>query len=144
LADKPPTPDVFDTKSLRDTLPDKIFVLPHVILCISLEADQMLDVKSFDQWLKQLPAHAQYAKIQGIYHGYSTLVLLALPVVLWNMLPDTLYCNFVSYTKSVNLLNLLQPAKHLDSGIGIKQPLKQRKEPKYDQVPTSLRSRFHG
>ncbi|PVH79813.1 hypothetical protein DL98DRAFT_515886 [Cadophora sp. DSE1049] len=96
--------DKFDLSSLVATLPDNTFALPHIIMSVALDTDQMLDVNAFEQWMKDFPALARYAKIQGIYQSYSTLVLLSVPVVVWNLLPENSACNFVGYTKSDNLL----------------------------------------
>ncbi|KAH7377993.1 hypothetical protein BKA64DRAFT_714496 [Cadophora sp. MPI-SDFR-AT-0126] len=96
--------DEFDLSSLVATLPDNTFALPHIIMSVALESDQMLDVSGFEQWMKDFPALAKYAKIQGVYQSYSTLVLLSVPVVVWNLLPENSACNFVGYTKSDNLL----------------------------------------
>jgi hypothetical protein len=97
--------DRFDLSTLIETLPDKTFLLPHVIVSVALETDQTLDMKSFEEWVKQFPALAKYAKIQGVYKGYSTLVLLAVPVVIWNLLPEDPACNFVGYVRTDNLLD---------------------------------------
>ena len=95
--------DKFDLPSLTATLPDKTFVLPHVIMSIALEEYQMLDMDAFACWLKDFPALASYAKIQGVYHSFSTLVILSVPVVIWNVLPDHPAWNFVGYATSDNL-----------------------------------------
>lgn len=94
----------FDLSSLVATLPDNTFSQPHVLMSIALETDQTLDLNVFEQWMKEFPALAKYAKIQGLYQSYSTLVLLSVPVVLWNLLPENPACNFIGYTKSDNML----------------------------------------
>ncbi|KAK0101071.1 hypothetical protein ONS95_012943 [Cadophora gregata] len=96
--------DKFDLSSLVATLPDNTFTIPHIIMSVALETDQLLDVNAFEQWMKDFPALAKYAKIQGVYQSYSTLVLLSVPVAVWNLLPENPACNFVGYTKSDNLL----------------------------------------
>ncbi|KAH7310070.1 hypothetical protein BKA65DRAFT_543427 [Rhexocercosporidium sp. MPI-PUGE-AT-0058] len=96
--------DKFDLSSLVATLPDNAFKLPHVIMSVALEADQKLEINAFEQWMRDFPALARYAKIQGIYRSYSTLVLLSVPVVVWDLLPENSACNFVGYTRSDNLL----------------------------------------
>ncbi|TVY59583.1 hypothetical protein LSUE1_G009303, partial [Lachnellula suecica] len=104
----PTTPSestVIEPRSFISTTPDNNFVLPHVIMSIALEADQDLDVRAFAQWLRQFPALAKYAKIQGVYRGYSTLILAALPVVIWNLLPENPAYNFVGYARSDNLMH---------------------------------------
>jgi hypothetical protein len=107
----PTSHDAFDLSSYLATLPDKNFVLPHVILSIALESDQELDSTAFAQWMKDFPALAKYAKIQGVYRGYSTLILTAVPVFIWDLLPENSAYNFVGYTRSDNLLGAGQPTK---------------------------------
>jgi hypothetical protein len=102
--------------------PDNNFVLPHVIISIALETDQDLDVRAFAQWLRQFPALAQYAKIQGVYRGYSTLVLAALPVVIWNLLPENPAYNFVGYARSDNLMHSKPMHKPIKRKSGPKVP----------------------
>jgi hypothetical protein len=112
LASTAPTShDAFDLSSYLATLPDKNFVLPHVILSIALESDQELDSTAFAQWMKDFPALAKYAKIQGVYRGYSTLILTVVPVFIWDLLPENSAYNFVGYTRSDNLLGAGQPIK---------------------------------
>jgi hypothetical protein len=96
--------DKFDLSSLLATLPDKTFILPHVIVSVAWETDQTLDLDGFQQWMRLFPALAKYSKIEGVYHSHSTLVLLSVPVVVWNMLPEDPACNFVGYARSTNLL----------------------------------------
>jgi hypothetical protein len=74
-------------------------------MSVALEKEQTLDLKAFENWVKQFPALAKYASIQGIYQSYSTLVLLAVPVVIWNLLPENPACNFVGYAASENLIS---------------------------------------
>lgn len=122
--------DRFDLSSLIATLPDRSFVLPHVIMSVALESDQTLDLRAFENWVKQFPALAKYASIQGIYQSYSTLVLLAVPVVVWDLLPENRACNFVGYATSDNListqsqrrLSMQQPAQVHDPALLNIQP----------------------
>ncbi|KAL5312909.1 hypothetical protein ACEPPN_019335 [Leptodophora sp. 'Broadleaf-Isolate-01'] len=83
--------DKFDLSSLVAALPDSTFALPHVIMSVALETDQKLDMHTFEQWMKDFPALARYAKIQGVYQSYSTLVLLSVPVAVWNIYLRTLH-----------------------------------------------------
>jgi hypothetical protein len=71
--------EAFDLSSYIATLPNKNFALPHIIMSIALESDQDLDSGAFAQWMKDFPALAKFAKIQGVYRGYSTLVVAAVP-----------------------------------------------------------------
>ena len=108
----------FDLSSYLATLPDNNFALPHVIMSIALDSDQELDSNAFCHWMKTFPALAKYSKIQGIYRGYSTLILTSIPVFIWNLLPENPAYNFVGYTRSDNLLS----AEWLDATIKGKEP----------------------
>ncbi|KAM5363185.1 hypothetical protein ACJZ2D_012150 [Fusarium nematophilum] len=77
---------------------------PHVLLTVALEEDQVLDAASCARWLKQFPLLAKYVSVEGVYRSYSTLLLLSVPVVLWDLLPDHLATQFVGYVRSRNLV----------------------------------------
>jgi hypothetical protein len=77
---------------------------PHVLISIALEEDQTLDSKACSQWLCGFPALAKYATVQGVFRSHSTLVLLAVPVVIWDLLPQNAACSFIAYVRSTNLL----------------------------------------
>jgi hypothetical protein len=99
----------FDLSSLLATLPDKTFVKPHVIMSVALEEDQVLDLDGFQNWMRLFPALAKYAKIEGVYRSHSTLVLVSVPVIIWNLMPEDPAFNFVGYARSANLLEPRAP-----------------------------------
>ena len=53
--------------------------------------------------LRQLPPEAQGIKIEGIYGSFSTLLLLRIPVVIWDLLPRNSAYSFVGFVSSKNL-----------------------------------------
>ncbi|KAL2137331.1 hypothetical protein VTI74DRAFT_3271 [Chaetomium olivicolor] len=77
---------------------------PHVLISLALEDDQRLDLNDWETWLAAFPAIAKYVKIQGVFKSHSTLLLLSLPVMVWDFLPDDPACSFVSFIRSNNLL----------------------------------------
>lgn len=84
------------------TSPSKLTV-PHVLISIALEEDQTLDSNACSQWLSRFPALATHATVQGVYQSHSTLVLLAVPVAIWDLLPQNPACSFIAYVRSTNL-----------------------------------------
>jgi ankyrin repeat protein len=60
-------------------------------------------VQVWSEWLRNMPQGAKSIKIQGIYKSYSTLVLLTMPVVFWDLLPNNAAYSFVGFVESVNL-----------------------------------------
>ncbi|KAF4451893.1 hypothetical protein F53441_5212 [Fusarium austroafricanum] len=79
-------------------------VAPHVLLKVALEENQVFDAASCIRWLKQFPLLATHVNIEGVYQSYSTLLLLSVPVVLWDLLPEHPATQFVGYVRSRNLL----------------------------------------
>jgi hypothetical protein len=81
-----------------------------VLLVIRLEEDVGVSdytdqKKRFDlgEWLKNMPHMGKYVKIQGIYRSNSTIVLLTLPVGLWDLLPDNPAYSFIGFVHPNNL-----------------------------------------
>lgn len=76
---------------------------PHVMISLALEDNQNLDINEWENWLGAFPAIAKYVKVQGVFKSHSTLLLLSVPVMVWNLLPDNMACNFVAFIRSNNL-----------------------------------------
>lgn len=81
---------------------------PHVLISLALEDDQRLDLNDWETWLAAFPAIAKYVKVQGVFKSHSTLLLLSLPVMVWDFLPDDPACSFVAFVRSNNLLKAQQ------------------------------------
>lgn len=77
---------------------------PHVMISLALEEDQRLDINAWQQWLASFPALAKYVKVQGVFKSHSTLLLLSLPVMVWDLLPNDPACSFIAFIRSNNLI----------------------------------------
>jgi hypothetical protein len=99
----PGTP-AYDLGSLTEVLTTGETALPQVLITLALEEEQDLDVEQWRRWLQEFPALAKYAKVQGVYKSNSTLLLLSIPVVVWDFIPGDPACNFVGYVHSENLI----------------------------------------
>ncbi|KAL7626210.1 hypothetical protein AAE478_002980 [Parahypoxylon ruwenzoriense] len=77
--------------------------VPHVMISLALEEDQRLNVHDWEHWLSSIPALAKYVKVQGVFKSHSTLLLLSMPVMIWDLLPESHACNFVAFIRSNNL-----------------------------------------
>jgi len=84
---------------------------PHVLISLALEDDQRLDLNDWETWLAAFPAIAKYVKVQGVFKSHSTLLLLSLPVMVWDFLPDDQACSFVAFIRSNNLLGVQKPSQ---------------------------------
>ncbi|GKU02343.1 hypothetical protein FLAG1_04516 [Fusarium langsethiae] len=78
---------------------------PHVLLTVALEEDQVFDAASCARWLKQFPLLATHVSVEAVYRSYSTLLILSVPVVVWNLLPEHPAIQFVGYVRTRNLLS---------------------------------------
>jgi hypothetical protein len=80
------------------------FQTPHVLIKIGLEQNQgPLDMKQCLRWLESVPFLGKWAKIEGVYPSYSTLVILSMPISVWDMLPDHPACTFIGYVTGPNM-----------------------------------------
>jgi hypothetical protein len=77
---------------------------PHVMISVALEEDQRLDINAWEQWLGAFPALAKYVKVQGVFKSHSTLLLLSLPVMIWDLLPEDHATSFIAFVRSNNLI----------------------------------------
>ncbi|KHO00782.1 tyrosine-protein phosphatase non-receptor type 6 [Metarhizium album ARSEF 1941] len=76
---------------------------PHVMISLALEDDQRLDINAWEQWLNAFPAMAKYVKVQGVFKSHSTMMLLSMPVMVWDLLPEDPAVSFVAFIRSNNL-----------------------------------------
>jgi hypothetical protein len=77
--------------------------VPHVMISLALEDDQRLDLNAWQHWLQGFPALAKYVKVQGVFKSHSTLLLLSMPVMIWDLLPENHATSFVAFIRSNNL-----------------------------------------
>jgi hypothetical protein len=97
---------LYDPDSLTKVLENTKTALPQVLISLALEEEQLLDVDQCLRWLHRFPALAKYAKVQGVYRSNSTLLIMSLPVLIWDWIPDDPACSFIGYVHSSNLLAL--------------------------------------
>jgi hypothetical protein len=94
--------DIYESNSLTSVLENGDTVIPQVLVSLSLEGEQLLDVEQWRKWLQDFPALAKFAKIEGMYKSNSTLLILSIPVVVWDWIPDDPACGFIGYMYSQN------------------------------------------
>jgi hypothetical protein len=96
--------DEYAVETLHAETPEGKLRLPHVLISVALVEGQVLNIKAFSDWLASFPALARYASVQSAYQSYSTLLIVSLPVVVWDLLPASLACNFIGYVQSTDML----------------------------------------
>lgn len=103
--------DPYDAASLTRILDDGNTALPQVLISLALEKDQSLDFQQCRGWLQDFPAFAKYARAQGIYKSNSTLLILSIPVVVWDWIPNDPACSFIGYVHSQNIWERIESEK---------------------------------
>ena len=89
---------------------------PKVLISVALEEDQLLQTNEWLEWLESVPAFAKAVHVEGIYKADSSLLLLVLPVEVWDMLEENKAVQFLAFVNSRNLLGApsLPPSKPID------------------------------
>ncbi|KAL8721476.1 MAG: hypothetical protein Q9225_001855 [Loekoesia sp. 1 TL-2023] len=78
--------------------------LPKVLISVALKEGQALRPEDWIDWLKSVPAAAECVRTEGVYKSDSTLLLLSLPVAIWDMLPKDPAISFIAFIRSYNIL----------------------------------------
>lgn len=92
------------SSSLNDVWPDRTFDCPKVLMSIALEEEQSLYPQPLIEWVRSIPALVKYATIEGIYKSDSTLILISIPIAIWNLVPANPAISFLGFQRSQNLL----------------------------------------
>jgi hypothetical protein len=74
---------------------------PQVLLAIRLDDDKF-DFQAWTEWVRNAPPGAKGIRIDGTYDSFSTLVLLRMPVAVWDFLPENSAYTFVGFVTSGN------------------------------------------
>ncbi|KAH8756559.1 hypothetical protein BGZ57DRAFT_962528 [Hyaloscypha finlandica] len=124
--------------SLSSLAPSGQYRIPHVIISVALEENQPdLDVKNTARWLASIPFLAKWAKVEGVFKSYSTILFLSVPVPVWNMLPDRPACSFVGYVTSPNLITNISPSIELEAESPLSSAFRHSAAPSSSPVPTT-------
>ncbi|KAL8818212.1 MAG: hypothetical protein Q9191_007989 [Dirinaria sp. TL-2023a] len=90
--------------SIGDVWPDGGFSHPKVLISVALEEEQWLSPHQWTDWMRSIPALVKQAKVEGVYKSDSTLLLVSLPIAVWNLVPPHPAILFVGFLRSQNLL----------------------------------------
>ncbi len=101
-----PRPSQSSKSSIDEVWPDKSFRCPKVLISVALEEEQWLSTQQWEDWLRSIPGLVRYANVEGVYGSDSTLLLLSVPVAVWDLLPANLAMKFVGFSRTRELTNL--------------------------------------
>jgi hypothetical protein len=77
---------------------------PQIILSVRLDKAQV-DIPAWLEFIRAFPPEGQDIKIDGIYDSFSTLLLIRIPVAVWDLLPAHSAYSFVGFVTSENKIH---------------------------------------
>jgi len=88
------------------------YKVPHVLITLQLEENQSFDAGQTARWLDRFPLLAKWVKVEAIFPSYSTLMVMSVPLPIWDMLPDHPACSFIGYVTGPNFESMTRPEEH--------------------------------
>jgi hypothetical protein len=90
-----------------------------VLISVTLDGTVPHNLNEWRSWLKrQVPANVAKIEVAGVFEGNSVVVLLCVPVVIWDMLPNHNAYTFVGYVTSPNFI-----VQELEATLSMQSPL---------------------
>ena len=91
---------------------------PTVLITLALEDDQRLATSNWARWLQSAPGLIKHGRVEGIFKGGSILILLSLPVAIWDLLPNDPAVRFIGFVTSGDLMkeNMVDHYRTLKKG----------------------------
>jgi hypothetical protein len=69
--------------------------------------------------MSDIPALAKYVLVEGIFRSHSTMILVSLPVPIWDVLQDDLAVSFIGYVEYEPFFRMLNGLATFMSGSSI-------------------------
>lgn len=122
------------------------YKIPRVVISLQLEEDQSLDPGQCSKWLESFPLLAKWVNVEAVFGSFSTLMLMSVPMPIWDMLPNHPACSFIGYVTTSNLKGFVSSADTVAEGkrvSGMSQPIIEKSRPSYVfQDPPSVRAGY--
>jgi hypothetical protein len=99
---------------------DLTFEEMRALVCTTFLGEPSQDMVSFKQWLHNTPLAASKIAVEGMFHGPPTVLLVSMPIAVWNVVAADRTCAFLGYVNSHNMSTEYQ---HLVGGIGGISPI---------------------
>jgi hypothetical protein len=74
----------------------------YPFILISARLEKRYNKEAWLGWVRNAPDDVNGIHIEGAYESFSTLLLLRIPIAVWNLLPDDPAYTFVAYVTSEN------------------------------------------
>lgn len=97
----------FDEDMMDITTPEALVATDtRVLLSVSISDDAACDIAEWKKWLvTQAPVEVTKVevKVEAVFKSHSTMLIVSLPIMVWNCLPNKAAYRFVGFVKSGNL-----------------------------------------
>ncbi|KUJ18001.1 uncharacterized protein LY89DRAFT_706617 [Mollisia scopiformis] len=93
---------------------DLTFEEMRALVCTTFLGEPSQEMASFKQWLHNTPVAASKIAVEGMFHGPPTVLLVSMPIAVWNVVAADRTCAFLGYINSHNMTTEYQ---RLISGI---------------------------
>lgn len=80
----------------------------RVLVCTTFVGDASADMGFFHQWLHNPPSVASKITVEGMFLGPPTMLLISMPLSIWNIVQHDKVCCFLGYISSHNMIHLYQ------------------------------------
>ncbi|CAP72575.1 uncharacterized protein PODANS_2_70 [Podospora anserina S mat+] len=81
---------------------------PRVLVCTTFVGDASPDMAFFNQWLHNTPPAASKIKVEGMFLGPPTMLLISMPNSVWNVVQHDKVCCFLGSIGSHNMIHLYE------------------------------------
>lgn len=85
---------------------DLIFDEARVLVCTTFVGEASPDMAWFNHWIQNSPAVSRNVVVEGMFLGPPTMLLISMPVSVWNVVQTEKVCCFLGYINSHNMLGL--------------------------------------
>jgi hypothetical protein len=82
---------------------DLTFEEMRALVCTTFLGEPSQEMASFKQWLHNTPLAASKIHVEGMFHGPPTVLLVSMPIAVWNVLAADRTCAFLGYVNSHNM-----------------------------------------
>lgn len=82
---------------------DMTFEEVRALVCTTFLGEPSQDMASFKQWLHNTPVAASKIAVEGMFAGPPTVLLISMPIAIWNVIAADRTCCFLGYINSHNM-----------------------------------------
>lgn len=88
------------------TVVDLTFDEPRVLVCTTFVGEASPDMVFFNQWLSNTPSAASNITVEGMFLGPPTMLLISMPLAIWNVVQHDKVCCYLGSINSHNMTHL--------------------------------------